>query len=146
VQFTDKKYLEEQKELGKKSVKKQSLIDYELIKILGEGAFAKVILARKKVDGKLYALKAIHKKKIMMNEEECNGVISTEELATRNMYRVKQIISERNIFSLLNSDPNPFIVQLHSAFTSKNYLFMILDLCPGGDLFSLIQKHKNFTP
>ena len=74
----------------------------------------------------------------MMSEEECNGVIATEELANRNMYRVKQIISERNIFSLLNSDPNPFIVELHSAFTSKNYLFMILDLCPGGDLFSLI--------
>ena len=65
------------------------MVDYELIKILGEGAFAKVILARKKVDGKLYAIKAIHKKKIMMREEECNGVISTEELATRNMYRVK---------------------------------------------------------
>lgn len=46
----------------------------------------------------------------------------------------------------MNSDPNPFIVQLHSAFTSKNYLYMVLDLCPGGDLFSLIQKHKNFTP
>lgn len=82
----------------------------------------------------------------MMTEEECNGVVSTEELATRNMYRVKQIISERNIFSVLNSDVNPFIVQMHASFTSKNYLFMILDLCPGGDLFSLIQKHKNFTP
>jgi serine/threonine protein kinase len=116
-----------------------------LIKILGEGAFAKVLLVRKKASGKLFAMKVIDKKKIMMTEEDCNGAVSAEELATRNMYRVKQIISERNIFSVMNSDPNPFIVQLHSAFTSKNSLFMVLDLCPGGDLFSLIQKHRNFT-
>ena len=71
--------------------------------------------------------------------------LTTEELAYRNMYRVKQIISERNIFSQLNKKPNPFIVKMHSAFTSKNYLYMVLDLCPGGDLFNLIQRHKNFT-
>ena len=57
-------------------------------------------------------------------------------------------MSERNIFSLLNQNPHPFIVQMHSAFTSKNYLYMVLDLCPGGDLFSLIQKHQStrFSP
>jgi serine/threonine protein kinase len=61
------------------------------------------------------------------------------------MYRIKQIISERNIFTLLNKDPNPFIVQMYSAFTSKNYLYLVLDLCPGGDLFNLIQRHKKFS-
>jgi len=77
--------------------------------------------------------------------QDDNEMLSAEELAYRNMYRVKQIISERNIFSQLNQDPNPFIVQLHSAFTSKNYLYFVLDLCPGGDLFALIQKHRNFN-
>ena len=38
------------------------------------------------------------------------------------------------------------MVRLHSAFTSKNYLYMVLDLCPGGDLFSLVQRHQKFTP
>ena len=63
-------------------------------------------------------MKMIHKKKIMMSQENEGGKISAEELAFRNMYRVKQIISERNIFSMLNQIHNPFIVQLHSAFTS----------------------------
>ena len=71
--------------------------------------------------------------------------LTNEELAYRNLYRVKQIISERNIFSKLNEDPNPFIVQLHSAFTSKNYVYFVLDLCSGGDLFNMIQKHRNFN-
>lgn len=104
------------------------------------------MLARSKITGCLYAMKIIHKGKIMMEEEDPMGNMNDEELAYRNMYRVKQIISERNIFSRLNRDPNPFIVKLHSAFKSKNYLYLVLDLCPGGDLFSLIQKHKNFSP
>ena len=85
----------------KLSVRKQTIADYELLKILGEGAFAKVLQVRHKTNGKLFAMKVIHKNKIMMNSEQ-SGSITTEELAYRNMYRVKQIISERNIFSLLN--------------------------------------------
>lgn len=47
--------------------------------------------------GKLYAMKLINKKHIVDSD------------------KVDQIISERKIFSMLN---HPFIVQLHSAFTS----------------------------
>lgn len=90
-------------------------------------------------------MKVIHKSKIMKLADEENPNLTQEELAYRNLYRVKQIISERNIFSKLNEDPNPFIVQLHSAFTSKNYVYFVLDLCAGGDLFNLIQKHRNFN-
>jgi serine/threonine protein kinase len=61
------------------------------------------------------------------------------------MYRVRQIQSEKNIFKLLNENPFPFIVKLHAAFTSENYLCMVLDMCPGGDLFNLIQRHKKFS-
>lgn len=61
------------------------------------------------------------------------------------MYRLRQIQSEKNIFKLINQNRSPFIVRLHSAFTSKNYLFMVLDLCPGGDLFNLIQRHRKFS-
>ena len=93
---------------------------------------------RDKASGKLFAMKVIHKKKLSINADDTKGMYAAEELAYRNMYMVKQVISERNIFSLLNQNPHPFLVQLHSAFTSKNYLYLVLDLCPGGDLFSLI--------
>jgi serine/threonine protein kinase len=80
-------------------------------------------------------MKVIARNKLIVQAETD---VSPEEQAYRNMYRVKQIISERNIFLNLNKNPNPFIVQLHSAFQTKNYLYFVLDLCPGGDLFNLI--------
>lgn len=143
MNFCDKGLNDQIQKENEESVRKQSIKDYEFIKILGQGAFAKVVEVRNRLDGKLYAMKIIHKSKIMMNSEE-NTALTTEENVGRNMYRIRQIQSEKNIFKLLNQHPSPFTVKLHSAFTSTNYLFMVLDLCPGGDLFNLIQRHKKF--
>jgi len=41
-----------------------------MIKVLGEGAFAKVLLVRHKLSGCLYAMKAIAKKNLMMDSED----------------------------------------------------------------------------
>jgi len=65
-----------------------------LIKKIGEGAFARVILAWAKTSGMLFAMKIIEKSKIIIKNEHCS-----EEESLKNMYRVKQVISERNIFS-----------------------------------------------
>ena len=65
-----------------------------MIKKIGEGAFAKVILAWSKNTGMLFAMKIIEKSKIIIKNEHCS-----EEESLQNMYRVKQVISERNIFS-----------------------------------------------
>ena len=47
-----------------------SIKDFDLIRCLGQGAFAKVLLVRNKQNGKLFAMKVIHKKKIMMTAED----------------------------------------------------------------------------
>lgn len=86
--FVERIYLAQVQAQQKLSVRKQSIQDYELLKILGQGAFAKVLQVRHKVNGKLFAMKVIHKNKIMMDAEH-DGSITTEELAYRNMYRVK---------------------------------------------------------
>ena len=54
--FTDKKS-EKGKEL--------CLDDFELLKVLGRGAFGKVILAQKKDSMKLYAIKVLKKEMIV---------------------------------------------------------------------------------
>lgn len=82
----------------------------------------------------LYAMKVVSKKHIVDQD------------------KVDMIISERKILSTID---HPYIVSLHCAFTSvslhllfklqKNYLYLVLDLCPGGELFYYITKYKKFT-
>ena len=76
---------------------KHSISDYSILKILGKGSFADVYMVRRKRDGRLFAMKIVHKDKILMKSEDKS--LTIEELAERNMKRFKLIISERTIFS-----------------------------------------------
>lgn len=40
---------------------------------------------------------------------------------------------------------HPFIVKLHFAFQTSDYLYMLLDFCPGGDLGEILQKEGKFA-
>jgi serum/glucocorticoid-regulated kinase 2 len=51
-------------------------------------------------------------------------------------------MTERNV--LINAD-HPFIVKMFYSFQSEYKLFFILEYCPGGELFNLLQKKKQFT-
>ena len=45
---------------------------------------------------------------------------------------VDNIITERNILTKMD---HPMIVKLHYAFQNPKYLYLILDYCPGGEMF-----------
>ncbi|CAG9822456.1 unnamed protein product [Phaedon cochleariae] len=99
---------------------------FELLKVLGEGSFGKVFLARKVVGtdaGILYAMKVLKK----------------ATLRVRDRHRTKM---ERNI---LVDVEHPFIVKLHYAFQTEGKLYLILDFLRGGDLFSRLSKEVMFT-
>lgn len=38
---------------------------------------------------------------------------------------------------------NPFLLSLHFAFQDLNYLYMVVDYCPNGDLSMLLAKQPN---
>ncbi len=78
---------------------------------------------RKKDNGMLYAMKVISKNFIIQRE------------------KVEQILTERRILEKVN---HPFIVRLHFAFQTKYYLFLILDFCPGGELFYHLHNSYRF--
>lgn len=61
----------------------------------------------------MYALKALKK----------SALIAKKQL--------KYAIGEANVLKKLMS---PFIIQLHYAFQTPNYLYLCLDYCPNGDL------------
>lgn len=74
--------------------------------------------------GKLYAMKVMNKRRVKAHQSE------------------KLCWNERRILSLVDS---PFVVCLKYAFTSKEDLFLILDLMRGGDLAFHLDKRGRFT-
>jgi len=66
--------------------------------------------------------------------------------------KVEQIMTERRILEKVN---HPFLVSMHSAFESvsfpffsflkKYYLHLVLEFCPGGELFYFLQKCGKFS-
>ena len=40
---------------------------------------------------------------------------------------------------------SPYIVSLFCTFSDPDYLHYVLELCPNGELFGQLRKHKNFS-
>jgi len=90
-------------------------------KVLGEGAFARVFAARMKSDGKDYAIKVMEKKFIMKEG------------------KAKEVQMERRVLSDVD---HPNVVRLYFSFHDKDHLYMVLDLCPGGELARVIRHYR----
>ncbi|KAJ3345218.1 hypothetical protein HDU83_004285 [Entophlyctis luteolus] len=100
------------------------LRDFNLLKVVGKGAFGKVRIVQKKSNGKYYALKYINK------------------LQTIRMRAIQNIFRERCILEDIN---HPLIVNLRYAFQDDFHMFMVLDLMEGGDLRFHLDKHHGFS-
>eukprot|EP00475_Leptophrys_vorax_P046271 TRINITY_DN987_c0_g1_i6.p1 TRINITY_DN987_c0_g1~~TRINITY_DN987_c0_g1_i6.p1 ORF type:complete len:567 (-),score=206.64 TRINITY_DN987_c0_g1_i6:140-1810(-) len=101
--------------------KKVTLQDFDLLKILGRGAFGKVVQIRKKDTGEIYAMKIL--KKAMV-------------------YKRKQLdhtMAERRI---LEASTHPFCISLKFAFQNEAKLYLVMDFCTGGELFFQMKKQK----
>ncbi|KAG4989194.1 hypothetical protein AAZX31_11G186600 [Glycine max] len=94
---------------------------YELGRILGCGAFAKVHYARNVQTGQSVAVKIINKKKLA---------------GTGLAGNVKREIT---IMSKLH---HPHIVRLHEVLATKTKIFFIMDFVRGGELFGKISKGR----
>lgn len=106
-----------------KNINKISRHDFEQIKIIGRGAFSRVVLVRKKDTGRLYAMKILKKEKMIRDK------------------KIKPIFNERKILEKLD---HPFIVKLYWSFQSKEELFFVMDICTGGEMFFHLGKVLRF--
>ena len=93
--------------------------DFELLTMVGTGAFASVWMARQRRTGKLVAVKMQDKSHIMSKG------------------RVSAVVAERDILSTLR---HPFIVRLLYAFQNYENVFLVLTWVDGGDLFTLMDE------
>jgi serine/threonine protein kinase len=96
------------------SFRRPCLDDYTLLKVLGKGSFGKVLLVRKKANDRLYAMKVLRKDLVVKRRQ------------------VAHTKTERLILSEIDS---PFVIKLHAAFQCDSMLYLVLDYCPGGELF-----------
>jgi serine/threonine protein kinase len=102
-----------------------TIADFDLLCVLGQGCWGKVVAARHKHTNITFALKIMHK----------------QRLFDQNAYST--IIRERKIMSELL---HPFILNLHGYFSTSTKLYMVLRLAPGGDMSHMIarQSRNNF--
>jgi serum/glucocorticoid-regulated kinase 2 len=103
--------------------KKPTLDDFELLRVIGTGSFAKVMLVRKKDSHKLYAMKVLKK----------------EEILKRN--QIGHTKTEREILAGMK---HPFMVRLRYSFQTDLKLYMVLDYVRGGELFYHLRRAGKF--
>ncbi|CAH1791260.1 unnamed protein product [Owenia fusiformis] len=107
---------------------KIAMENFELLKVLGTGAYGKVFLVRKnsgKDQGKLYAMKVLKKASIVQKTK------TTEHTKT-----------ERQVLEAIRQ--SPFLVTLHYAFQTEAKLHLILDYVNGGELFTHLYQREHF--
>jgi len=101
-----------------------SIDDFDILRVLGRGAFGFVKACIKKDSGKLYAMKCIDKRRVMATDS------------------VDTIMAEREFLSMLDSR---FTVCLRYAVMDNASLFLVLDLMVGGDLKFHLNKEERFS-
>lgn len=98
--------------------------NYKTLKIIGKGAFGEVKLVQKKQDGRVYAMKSL---------------VKTEMLKKDQLAHVR---AERDI--LAESDSS-WVVKLFTTFQDSNFLYMLMEFLPGGDLMTMLIKYEIFS-
>ena len=84
---------------------------FQLISVIGRGAYAKVVLARSLVDHSLYAIKILKKQHILERSQEA------------------QIMREKEILAKID---HPFLIKLKMSFQDERKLYFVMEYCPGG--------------
>ncbi|XP_018614547.2 cGMP-dependent protein kinase 2 [Scleropages formosus] len=95
----------------------------DVITTLGVGGFGRVELVRVKNEDVTFALKCIKKQHIVDTSQE------------------EHIHSEKKI---LMETCSPFVVKLYRTFKDRKYVYMLLEACLGGEIWSLLRDQGSF--
>ncbi|GLE03200.1 hypothetical protein PINS_up012079 [Pythium insidiosum] len=99
------------------------LDELEILQTLGRGAFGRVKLVRRAGTNGAYALKCLVKSRIVENNLK------------------EHVLNEKRVMVSLD---HPFILRLYSTYQDKKYLYLLLELALGGELFTYLRRRERF--
>ncbi|KAM0067802.1 putative protein kinase CAMK-CDPK family [Helianthus debilis subsp. tardiflorus] len=97
--------------------------DYSIGKLLGHGQFGYTYVAINKVNGDRVAVKKIDKNKM------------------KSLVAVEDVKREVKILQALSGHEN--VVQFHNAYEDSSYVYIVMELCEGGELLDRILGKKD---
>ncbi|GMI07767.1 hypothetical protein TrVE_jg6387 [Triparma verrucosa] len=112
--------LAEYANIGQKHCLDMKREDIELLSVLGAGAFGKVLLCKHKETKSTYAIKCQSKQDIVDSK------------------LTKHVLTELDIMVLFD---HPNIAMLHTCIQDSRYLYFVIELLQGGELFTHSRKY-----
>ena len=101
-----------------------SMSDFEPLKLIGKGAFGEVRICRDTTTGKLVAVKKLQK----------------SEMVRRG--QVDHVKAERNVLAEVR---HYAVVKLLYSFQDEDFLYLVMEYLPGGDLMTLLIRLEILT-
>mmetsp|Transcript_19619 Transcript_19619/g.49736 ORF Transcript_19619/g.49736 Transcript_19619/m.49736 type:complete len:389 (-) Transcript_19619:12-1178(-) len=95
------------------------LIDFQMGKEVGDGSLSQVFVATERSSGKTFAIKMFNRNFLRSNRKDAD--VSMEEHCLRRLN-------------------HPSIVKLISLFGDEASTYMVLEWCPGGELWDLVKE------
>ncbi|CCD22873.1 putative protein kinase YPK3 NDAI_0A07190 [Naumovozyma dairenensis CBS 421] len=128
-----------EKKNRKKSVSR-TVRDFKPVRVLGQGAYGKVLLVKDKSSSKLYAMKQLRKAEILITQDvtKTKQEENEEDEEKKLQKRLERTFAERSILSELE---HPNIVKLFYSFHDNSKLYLLLQYIPGGELFFHLKEY-----
>ncbi|KAK8936320.1 Serine/threonine-protein kinase AtPK1/AtPK6 [Platanthera zijinensis] len=103
---------------------KMGVDDFDLLTMIGKGAFGEVRVVREKKTGNIYAMKKLRKSEMLRRGQ------------------VEHVRSERNILAEVDCN---CIVRLYCSFQDNEFLYLVMEYLPGGDMMTLLMRKDTLT-
>ncbi|WCJ24058.1 Protein kinase family protein [Euphorbia peplus] len=98
--------------------------DFEPLTMIGKGAFGEVRVCREKSTGHVYAMKKLKKSEMLRRGQ------------------VEHVKAERNLLAEVDSN---CIVKLYCSFQDEEYLYLVMEYLPGGDMMTLLMRKDTLS-